>query len=169
MGSVFINYGVKAGGGPAFLKRQRSSVGQLQTRTRTGENYSQVQRRKANACNRNGDSRCRTCWGYPGWSNVSSCSAGGYSFCNNTTFRDPGGWPVQCRTVTLCRFTAFSGWSNTGSCSSATPACAPGALNRECRTVYSWGAWSAYQEVDVCTPTNPSLGAGAVQVECIAQ
>jgi hypothetical protein len=167
--SLFVKYGVKAGGGPAFLKRTRTAVGQLQTRTRTGFNFNQPQQRNANKCLPSGVSRCRDCWRWTDWFNVGSCSAGGYSFCNPTTRNDPGGWPRECRTIQSCGWNAYSGWSNVSSCSPSTPACSQGALERQCQTIYNWGAWSAYEETDICTPQSPNPSAGAVQIECVAQ
>jgi hypothetical protein len=45
MSSIYVKYGIRAGGAPPFLRRTRTAVGQLQTRTRTGGNYTQRQRR----------------------------------------------------------------------------------------------------------------------------
>ena len=45
MGSIFIRYGLKSGGGAPFLRRTRNAFGQLQTRTRTGSTFNQQQRR----------------------------------------------------------------------------------------------------------------------------
>ena len=72
MGSVFINYGVKAGGGPPFLKRTRTAYGQIQTRTRSGSSYSQRQRQDGTcSCVATGPFK------YYIWSTI-SCSQSGY-------------------------------------------------------------------------------------------
>ena len=187
MGSVFINYGVKAGGGPAFLRRSRTAFGQLQTRTRrcngTPTNYKWSQGGHW-GCNSSTGSRvaCNssctpgTSTGPFGGPNGSGCyvyyrSLGGYGTC---PYQQPWGFfYTSCSaTSTSYSYGSFGSWSNTTSCSPTNPTCnSSGVTSRECRTVYSFRNedWSAYEEVDVCTPTNPSASAGAVQVECIAQ
>lgn len=232
MGSVFITYGAKAGAGPAFLKRQRSAVGQLQTRTRTGSSFNQLQTRTRTCLQQTTPVQWRlvshigcmtsNSFGYPtcpspggGCSNgtrIPACHVNFSSFCDGnpdgpsyhvaiqdfvcdsqTFFAYSGfsGWSAtgscsatcpacwssstvgqicrECQTANVCNFSNYTGWSNVSSCTVASPGCSNGAVQRECQTIYNWGAWSDYEEVDVCIPTNPSLGAGAVQVECIAQ
>lgn len=39
--SIFVTYGLKSGGGPAFLRRTRTAFGQEQTRERTSSSTRQ--------------------------------------------------------------------------------------------------------------------------------
>lgn len=112
-GSVFITYGVKSGGGPAFLRRTRqSSNGQRQTRTRTTFFTSQVQRRTA-TCRANMVTSC-------GWDLTSfvgcispgacssGCSAGATRQCSaqgNVMCGSQGctNFPLTCSYNAICR------------------------------------------------------------------
>jgi hypothetical protein len=53
--SIFVTYGLKSGGGPAFLKRTREAVSQLQTRTRVSSATFQLQRQY---CSNNMQGNC---------------------------------------------------------------------------------------------------------------
>lgn len=93
MGSLFINYGVKAGGGPPFLKRTRSAYAQIQTRTRSGSSFSQRQRQDGTcSCVASGP------WRYYYYYTVSCCdfNYGGYPQCRELgvpdTYRESQCW-----------------------------------------------------------------------------
>jgi hypothetical protein len=231
--SIFVTYGLKSGGGPAFLRRTRNAFGQLQTRTRTGSNVQQQQARDTPCINRFwafgfiGGLVCGS-WGpepnYNGSTsqyssienNTFSCSThhrnnsynwtttSCYSICNTQfcyrqmqcswrgTVGTQGGWyntgscstisqncsleastisQLQCQTVTQCQFPAFPPtWTNVTSCDPVTPSCTVGGVQRQCQTVFSFREedWSAFEEADECTPSNPTPTEGAVAVECMA-
>jgi hypothetical protein len=150
---LFFQFGIRMQGGPAFIKRTREAVSQLQTRTRS-----------TFSCN------CTTT--QQGCGNAGGCAFNSTptefgctcvydEFCIGFT-----GQPWYCyKNVTTCQtcYTAYGAWSNTTSC---TPSSV-----RECQTIYIFRDedWSAYEEVDVCTTQTPTPALNAVQIECVPQ
>ena len=184
MGSVFINYGVKAGGGPPFLKRTRTASAQAQQRTRTGQSTSQLQQR-TRACVYSG---CYLYWcGY--WcsdfetfddqTNTSaweSCNIGGeVTICEP----NPAGWPDwYCYRYNVGRnvtWAGWSGWSNVGSCTPTGGNCIANIVGWhymdtavQCQTVQvcGWSAYSAWSNVASCSPSTPGCSNGALERQC---
>jgi len=170
---LFFQFGIRAAGGPAFLRRQRSAVSQLQTRTRT--------------CNCTSSSTLvvtTDCWGlcrsnhlpricgspctFPPSQTVTCTSCCGGCGCSSFFVRG-----ANCLSVTSCSYGAFGAFTNTTSCSPANPTCSgssgSGNISRECQTIFDWGPFTPYEEVDICVPQTPALGAGAVQIQCVPQ
>lgn len=192
MGSIFIGYGTKAAGGPAFLKRTRSAESQLQTRTATATSTSQLQTRTRSASitvssiNRWELYYLNYCGFYTvydscdnylfaqtsaGWWETLTCAGYniytcGYAGCNDSLCEmvlKPYGVAVSS-----CNWSGWSGWSNTSSCSTSYPGCSTGAVQRECQTLTScsFGAFTEWSNVSSCTPASPACTNGAVQREC---
>jgi hypothetical protein len=196
MNNILINYGVRAGGGPAFLKRTRTAVGQLQTRTRTGFTYSQQQTRT-----RTGSQSCSStlsytypccCYDWSRWGLAGDCPP---SYSNAPLGQCPGSsenWMVgtyqACWYTTAyycerqlcyvegvystscgtCTWSGFTGWYNVSSCSASYPGCSNGALYRECQTITAcaWNAYSAWSNVTSCSAVAPACSNGAFQRDC---
>ena len=145
MGSLFINYGVKAGGGPPFLKRSRTAVSQLQTRTRTGTSSSQLQKRQRYC----GGSRVTNyVWGIA-W--VNECYDNGSRYvdrCNFGRSCGGGGYSGNCYEPDNYLCDIFG-------CSGAYEGCM---AYRDCypESSYScsWGGFSGWANVTSCSPSN---------------
>jgi len=169
--SLFVKYGVKAGAGPAFLKRQRSAVEQPQTRTRTGSTSNQLQTR-TRTC-----SCSTTCYywydigSYAGSSQGAYCSNFG---SNNYVCGDSRivscSWN-GCTTVSSC----ITSSSHPGTCLlepnynfGAYDTCyimyayGPSSYSSGC----NWGGWSGWSNTSSCSNSYPGCSPGAVQREC---
>lgn len=169
--SLFIKYGVKAGGGAAFLKRTREAVPQPQARTRTGTTSSQVQQRTRTGSVTTttvvtGSYRVQSCY-QSGFSN----NYGSYSACaaNCSQWGCQSADPYACanqfrRCVDQSQTTSVtcdgSGQYTTWQCYwysqdtySTTTSC-------------NFSGWSAWSNVSSCSPTSPGCSNGAVQREC---
>ena len=173
---LFFQFGIRMQGGPAFLKRTRTSFGQLQTRTRTQTgtvicNCGFVCKlpTTAWACYNgivNNGTVCNS-------NNVNAlnwvCVPGNYSYkcngchCSNCWTGEYLCSPTICQCGTCPVYSAWSAWSDTSSCTPST--------TRECQTIYSFREqdWLAYEEVDVCTPQSPTAALNALQIECVPQ
>ncbi len=196
MNDLFIQFGVQAGGGPAFLRRERTAVGQLQTRTRTSYTYSQLQTRtRTCSCSsvtgphsndiygvfESGSYQCypRTyynCSGQVVWSDCpGSCDPGDGGF--NCQFNSSHVY-VTCGPLTTFTYnecvTSETGFYYSGSCSSfdETWRCDSNyqLLARQCTNTTStscdWSGWSGYSNTGSCSTTYPGCSNGAVQREC---
>lgn len=163
MGSIFIRYGVKSGGGAPFLRRTRNAFGQLQARTRTGGNSTQRQQRtrscsctsnfyierSGGTCDGNTQRRCDTwyvgggCTASRPWCGTQCNNSSGSSVCITSGTMDDGYWQAGhlCCEVSAsvnshnsCNWGGFSGWSSSPSCSATSQPCnANGKITRECR------------------------------------
>lgn len=188
MGSVFITYGAKAGGGPAFLRRSRTAFGQLQTRTRTASAFNQLQTRTRTCSNISqpmvwyyGSPQCGVSQAVADVNNYQSCgyvgsqcfsaNAGNSCYeswsaaCGNGTV-----WAVYCSEPTRRDWGPFTGWSAAASCS-ANPwqGCwSIGNVQRECQTatVCNWSAYTAWSNVASCSPATPACTNGAFERRC---
>jgi hypothetical protein len=188
--SLFVKYGVKAGGGPAFLKRTRTAFGQLQTRTRNGTSFNQLQTRTRTCLYQQTPVQWRLVrhigcmssnrFGYPacpspgGWcsdgTRLAACATSYSPACDG----DPDGHvAIQdfvCDSTPFYAYGGFSGWSATGSCSATCPACwhssTVGRICRECRTatVCNWNNYTGWSNVSSCTVSSP--GCPNTQTQC---
>jgi hypothetical protein len=171
MNDLFIQYGVQAAGGPAFLRRERTAVGQLQTRTRTGYTYSQPQ-----ASTRTGSQSCTTTTTYQqtqacyqdGFSNQYSSYSECAAVCTQWGCQDAN--PYNCANQfrqcidtqqTTSRTCDSSGFLMTWQCYWYQEP----VYNTTCGPC-TFSAWSGYFNVSSCSATYPGCSNGAVQRQC---
>jgi hypothetical protein len=169
--SIFVTYGLKSGGGAPFLRRTRTAVGQLQTRTRTGSTSSQLQTRTRSCLQQQTPVQWRLVahigcmdsnrFNYVACPNpAAGCSNGTRIQPCATSFSpacdgNPDGPSYHvaiqdyiCDSTTFFAYGGFSGWSATGSCSPTCPACwntnSVGTICRECQTatICNFGGFS---------------------------
>jgi hypothetical protein len=175
---LFFQFGIRMQGGPAFLKRIREAVSQLQSRTSSASLVNQLQTRTRSISttftNRNDGYVCPgiTTEGYYGyWAggnlncNSSTCNQSGY-YCTDFGFTDcraEYGSYIKCleyRCICNTSYSAYGEWTNTTSCTPSD--------TRQCQTiqVYQFGPFTPFADVSSCTPSSPPAGAGAVITEC---
>lgn len=193
--SIFVTYGLKAGGGLAFLKRTRTAFGQGETQTRTASSTRQKHTSTGQTFTQ---SQTRTMSGWATVSCVATASSGGWGGwiwqCGNSRTCVPGerytdcpgcveGWWNKYCTRTWYNFSGSttvswnsywnnewnnSGWSNVGSCSAgdSLPSSTGTATRRECRGVSSC-RWINHSGWfnSACTPSG-SCSNGSTLTQC---
>lgn len=180
---LFMQFGIRAAGGPAFLKRTREAVGQLQTRTSVAALVNQLETRTRSVSTTATAVFDYSCYDYSGnygWfgpnngssptCNTSLCNSNTwlcedisflYGYCLPNSYWACYWWDCRCSTTVG----AWSAWSATTSC---TTQYTSGYVTRECRTVQvcQFGEFSEWSDTATCTVSTPACSAGATKVEC---
>lgn len=172
MGSLFVNYGIKAGGSSYVWEDWSAynpvssgtavTVGdpvegaqevEVQTRTRTGSTYSQRQTR-TRTCNCSNQQVYGSYLAYSDWGY--GCPYGGCSCC-------PSCWDFYC----------WSGWCGpdiTCGCScdygTVTYYWYEYAMGWSTQYVCNWSGYTGWSNVSSCSASSPGCNNGAVQRQC---
>jgi len=164
MNDLFVQFGVQAGGGPAFLKRTRSAVGQLQTRTAVGATGNQRQQRHR-TCNCSTSFMIVRSGGTCDWRTETRCDNFGYISNGPNCNRDAIRCDSYCSSTSNAGQCIYHGYHDDGSQMMGHLCCAVPATVISSSSC-NWSGWSGYYNVDSCSPSYPGCSSGAQQREC---